>query len=257
MSDAVVVIDIGNTTIHAGLYCNGEILDPIRIGYKKKFQAINEFQHFSGWLNSHRNNGAVSNIAICSVVPSFTDYITSLYHDITVFTVHSGLPLGIELPYTPVESFGADRLANLVALRKWYGYPAVVIDVGSALTCDLLDAQGNFAGGMIFPGPGLCLKSLHEQTAQLPQVDLDEPHPEWGFSTESSIRSGVYKGFTCMIKSLIDDARSQLQADSIRSVATGGWSMLLQPFLPEVDHFDEYLTLKGIGEIFSLVKNRS
>ncbi len=252
MSEKLIVIDIGNTTIHAGVYDDGAISDHIRISYKKKFQAIRELETFSAWLDRNRSENNIAAISLCSVVPSFTEYLSSLYNDLEIFTVHSELPLGIGLEYDPKKSFGADRFANLVSLHKRYGCPGVVIDIGSALTCDLLDATGNFAGGMIFPGPGLCLKSLHDQTAQLPVIDLKDAQPTWGFSTKTSIQAGIYKGFYGMIRSLIDDAKKQLGSGTTHTVVTGGWASLLQPNLAEDVIIDADLTLKGIGDAFCL-----
>lgn len=97
------------------------------------------------------------------------------------------------------QRVGADRLLNVLAAKSMVssGQAAVVVDMGTAITVDLLDEQGAFAGGAILPGPSLCAEALHAGTAALPDLSANEsgdaPAPV-GKSTEEAIAAGLYWG---------------------------------------------------------------
>ena len=94
---------------------------------------------------------------------------------------------------------GIDRLVDAVAanrLRKSHR-PAAIVDVGTAITVDLVAADGAFLGGSILPGIALSARALHEFTDLLPLVDvgeLVEPPPALGTDTEAAMRSGLFWG---------------------------------------------------------------
>lgn len=248
MSEKILVIDIGNTNIHAGVYNDSAVENVCRFLHCD----ADSHNRFFAWIIDRITAENITGVAVCSVASDITSELKSVCGSLPLLKIHSELDVRFDLRYTPRSSFGADRLANLVGFRNRYNGAGIIIDIGSALTCDLLDAQGRFAGGLIFPGPGLCLNALNERTSKLPVVSLTTPHPEWGFSTESSIQSGVFKGFTGIIESLIKTAHNDLNDHSATVVLTGGWSELWKDHIAHPVHFDPWLTLKGIGDIFCI-----
>ena len=87
------------------------------------------------------------------------------------------------------------------------GRPAVVIDVGTAITVDLVSAEGAFLGGAILPGIAMSARALHEFTDLLPLVDMSElaaPPPALGDSTEAAMRSGLFWGAVGAVRQLIE-----------------------------------------------------
>src|SRR5207249_10383120 len=89
-----------------------------------------------------------------------------------VFEKYTDLP--IRLNVDEPETVGLDRLFGAVAAKAMVppGTPAITVDVGTAVTVNLIDAEGVFQGGAIFPGPRLMARALHDFTAKLP---LSEP----------------------------------------------------------------------------------
>ena len=67
---------------------------------------------------------------------------------------------------------GADRLANAAAVAKLYGYPAIVVDFGTAVTFDIISARGAYIGGAIAPGLEAMTNFLYQRTALLPRLSL-------------------------------------------------------------------------------------
>lgn len=158
------------------------------------------------------------------------------------------LPLVVELAHP--ERVGMDRLANAVAVNRIRepGEPAIVIDMGSALTVDLVSAKGAFVGGAILPGIGTSARALHEFTDLLPLVDVTEPPPALGKSSIEAIRSGLYWGAVGGVRELV----AQLAPDPLAAqiFLTGGAGPLFAGVLAAESarppRFVPHLTLAGI-----------
>ena len=117
------------------------------------------------------------------------------------------LPLVVKLPRP--DMVGVDRLLDALAANRLRtpGRPAVVVDVGSAITVDLVDADGAFLGGAILPGIAMSARALHEFTDLLPQIDmaeLAEPPPALGTATVAAMRSGLFWGAVGAVRQLVE-----------------------------------------------------
>lgn len=116
---------------------------------------------------------------------------------------HVPLTVRVESP----ERVGVDRLLNAVAVNQLRAAmtPAIVIDAGTAVTVDLVDADGGFAGGAILPGLALASSALHRGTAQLPQLAWTAAQAPLcvGRSTLQAIASGVYWGLVGGLAELV------------------------------------------------------
>jgi type III pantothenate kinase len=85
-------------------------------------------------------------------------------------------PVPFNSAYAPGQA-GIDRLANVAAAINEIGFPAIVVDAGSAVTLEAVSADGVFLGGAILPGFGLQATALHSGTASLPEVTLSAATP--------------------------------------------------------------------------------
>ncbi|NLT04162.1 MAG: type III pantothenate kinase [Bacteroidales bacterium] len=104
-------------------------------------------------------------------------------------------PQPLRLHYATPETLGLDRLA--AAIGAWTLKPAhnlLIIDMGTAITYDLVTADGTYCGGNIAPGLRLRLEALHEKTGNLPMVQPTVPFEAFGTDTTSAIRAGVMQG---------------------------------------------------------------
>ena len=159
---------------------------------------------------------------------------------------HSQLPIKIALGAP--ERVGLDRLVAAVAANRLRSQtrPAVVIDSGTAITVDLLDASGTFQGGAIMPGFALAARALADHTDRLPCIEksLQDPPAAIGKATEDAIRSGLFYGCVGGVKELIREYTKELGIDPQVFIA-GGDSRLLAPLI-EGSVFVEDLVLQGI-----------
>ena len=204
-------------------------------------------------LDGHRLD-EVSAIALASVVPSLTDALGRVANGrlIPMRVAEAGhLPLPVRVD-RPLE-VGADRLVNALAAHRLHGSPAVVADVGTAITVDAVAADGAFLGGAIAAGPALGLRALAESTAKLPRVSLVEPGRAIGRDTVSALRAGAVLGWRDLVSGLIGRVRTELAAhegvrrEEVRTILTGGFAASEWAHGLEVDVVDPLLTLRGLA----------
>lgn len=160
------------------------------------------------------------------------------------------LDVGVAAP----DRVGIDRLVAAAAanrLRK-PTTPAIVIDIGTAITVDLVTADGLFGGGAILPGPTLAGRALAERTAFLPEIspgDLDSSPDAVGANTEEALLAGLYWGTVGALRELIARQRDRLTT-APQVFLTGGASPAFARLIGGPDYTVRYvssLTLSGIA----------
>ena len=97
----------------------------------------------------------------------------------------------------------------------------MIVDFGTAVTHDVVSAEGEYLGGVIFPGVEISLEALSDRAAALPKIDLVEPRSLIGKSTVDAIRSGMIFGYAAMVDGIVGRLREQLGAET-KALATGG-----------------------------------
>lgn len=159
------------------------------------------------------------------------------------------VPLAVRVPRP--DMVGIDRLLDALAanaLRIPDG-AAVVVDVGSAVTVDLLDDEGAFRGGAIFPGLGMSARALHQFTDLLPLLEPEEfaeAPPPYGTDTAAAMRAGLYWSIVGAVRELAH----RVGAESKRPVQvfiTGGSAAALAQSLGPNTVYVPHLTLAGIA----------
>ena len=151
----------------------------------------------------------------------------------------------IDFGCVDASTLGADRVANAVAAAEFYELPALVVDCGSAITCELVDEKRRFLGGAIAPGRQLQRTALHSGTAQLPEVDFtaaisDRP----GRNTAEAIRLGVDAGAVGMVRELAGRMGDAVRLRTI--VLAGGDAGFFAPNFPEWRVAEPEFTLQGV-----------
>ena len=145
-------------------------------------------------------------------------------------TYESALPIRIE--YATPRTLGMDRLAAAMgAYGEFAGRSFLVADVGTALTLDLVDAEGRFMGGNISPGIMMRLEALHKFTSRLPLVAPEGSLPLLGYDTDTAIRSGVKRGVINEILGTCCMANREYGCDLV--VLTGGGAKDITDLLEE------------------------
>lgn len=188
--------------------------------------------------------------AICSVVQQDPPPLQSALEELLgkpchVLSVRS--PLGFSLAYQPPETLGADRLANVLGAMERSVPPFLVLDAGTAITLDALDANAIYQGGVILPGPKLFGRALAAHTARLPEVDLKRPLSPLGRSTREGLQGGVCWGLAGALERLVEEGRAELDAPECPVFLTGGWAGFLADLLRFPFQLCPALTLEGLA----------
>src|SRR5258708_15068650 len=239
----ILLFDIGNTHTHIGLANDQRVLRQINVptrewsGSKAKAAVVK-------FVGAKKSTGA----ALCSVVPRATPLVRRTVRALWKLDVRELTPktvCGVGIDYPKPNSIGPDRLANAVAAKFHFGAPVIVVDFGTAVTFDVVNAKGNYVGGIIAPGLGAMTDYLHEKTALLPKIKIREVKSVIGKSTEQAMLVGAVQGYRGLVRELVGELKRELKAKNLPVVATGGYAKLIAAKLPEISAVAPALTLVG------------
>jgi type III pantothenate kinase len=244
----LLVADIGNTLIKWG-QCNDS-------GIARSVSLPDDSDAWEKQLALWRLEGR-HNWVLASVQPARTErlaeFLRSRGDTVRLLQRYTELPLALKVEKP--DQVGLDRLLNVLGAKALIvpGTPAIVVDAGSAVTVDLLDDEGAFAGGSIFPGLRLMAEALHDHTALLPLVDIQGAPPLVpAGTTTNAIAAGIHwaeaGGIMALLRALSLTMPS-LEA-KVRVFLTGGDAPKIQFDLLDREMFDYQLrptlTLEGI-----------
>jgi type III pantothenate kinase len=251
-SPLVLLVDIGNSTLHLGLAQGRNVIwhQDIPAGAQRS-PAVH--------LPKLKGKARVEGVVVSSVVPSLESDFARLSRDqlgVEPLLLSARVPCGIRLRYHPKSKLGPDRIANAAAAFHLYRRDTIVVDMGTATTLEVMTRQGDFIGGAIMPGLGTMLSSLRFGTATLPLVPAAVPKTALGTSTAGSIRSGVFHAHFAGIDRIIERVRHETRRQYF-IVATGGLARRFGRFIHNVSAVHPLLTLQGMAIAFQLHINQS
>ena len=189
-------------------------------------------------------------VVISSVVPRVSELLREWFtKPCHVLTCESKIGVGIDYPHP--RMLGADRLANAAGVVAYYGFPAIVVDFGTAVTFDVIGSNNAYQGGVIAPGLASMGDYLSRNTAQLPAIDPQEPHHAIGRSTEEAMHAGAVYGYRGMVKEILSRLEEEMCCRPV-VVSTGGDAALISKGVSRIDYVDGDLTLNGLRVIANL-----
>jgi type III pantothenate kinase len=252
-----MAVDIGNTQTVLGLFEGEEMRGKWRIATEMHKTADELAVFFAGlFALDGRRLDEVDAVIVSSVVPDLTRSYRNLASEVFAVPFHavtSEIETGLDNRYDDPEAVGADRIVNAVAAGKHYGFPAIIVDIGTATTVEAVDGGACYLGGAILTGLYVSLEALISRTAKLPSVDLEEAPPRViATNTPDSIRSGFIYGYAGAVDALIRRSRDELGEDGVSVIATGGPAGAIVPYCQEIQHFDPDLTLKGLLALYEM-----
>ena len=245
-----VVVDIGNTSTSVGLVQDGRISRVVRLA-----SAGQKIRSVASALTKLLGQSKASSAVVSSVVPDLTMLWVKALRGTGVtrpLVVNSNLKLGVKLCYPKTWTLGPDRLANMSGAVARYRTPVLVMDIGTAVTLDVIDARGNFTGGVIAPGPAMMTDYLAERTALLPRIDFEGRCGSIGRSTREAMRIGAQKGYRGMIRGIVEAVRASPEMKSARLCVTGGHARTIMKGAGLPCRVDPLLTLRGLWRIHEL-----
>ena len=254
----ILAIDIGNTNIVIGCIDKErtyfiERLSTVRTKTELEYAVdIKTVLDIYG-IDKSRIEGAI----ISSVVPQITNIAKLAAEKILeteVMVLGPGIKTGLNILMDHPASLGADLVADAVAGIAEYPVPLIVIDMGTATTASVVDANKNYIGGMILPGVRVSLDALTARASQLSGISIDAPKRVIGKNTIECMKSGVLYSNAGAIDGIIDHIEEEL-GQKTTVIATGGLAKKIIPYCRHQVILDEDLLLKGLLVIYEKNKN--
>lgn len=206
-----LAIDRGNTSVKFSVLEGGKVV------LTERFERLT-----AEIVSAYKKRFDIGGVIYSSVAGNDTEEIALLE---SVFdrclVLNSSLPMPLSIDYATPHTLGADRMAVAVgALAAYPGRDLLVVDSGTAITLDLVTADGCFRGGNIAPGIATRFASLSEHCARLPLLDAEGDIPLVGYDTATAIRSGVVMGVVAQVRQMYADLKADYP--QLLVVLTGG-----------------------------------
>ncbi len=244
-------IDIGNTNVEFGFIDNK--INSFKI-------STNQSKSIDEWVLdlllihnfSSINKQKIDDIVISSVVPQISEKIKHAcinFYNKKPLTIGEDLDYPVKINYKNPQEVGVDRIVNSVAALKLVNPPIIVVDLGTAITFDVINENGEYEGGAIFPGIDSSVSALFSKTAKLPKVNIVETVSVIGKSTQESIQSGIFYGYISLIEGVIKKIKEELKEEP-NIVLTGGHSEIITKGLSIKHKIEKELIMLGIKEIY-------
>lgn len=254
----LLAIDAGNTNITFGLFHSEDLVHQWRIQsdsektsdeYGIELEQI--LRHF------HYNREMICAVILSSVVPELVHQMSAMserFLKLTPMIVGEGTKTGLPLRVDNPREVGSDRIADAVAGYALYGGPLIIIDIGTAITHEVINAHGEYIGGTIAPGIRIAAAALTHGTSKLPRVELMQPEKIIATNTVNAMQAGLVRGFIGLIDGITEGILAELKQQTDkkpRVIATGGFSTLLSQNSKYVNDVNRDLNLLGLRLIYN------
>ena len=241
--DTLVAVAVGNTRTRLGTFSGADLGAPRSI----------ENADLEGLIGAVREEAAKDDDAVV-VIASVNDAVADaleerLRGELDTPPLRIGRDIPIPLAHTleDASTLGQDRMLNALGASARARQACVVVDAGTAVTVDYVDADGVFRGGLIAPGLNMMLESLHEHTSALPSLRYERPAPgsgPGGSDTASAMQLGVTTALRGLVRLAVETFAIRYEAYP-QVVATGGDMGVLEED-DAIEHFVPDLQLIGI-----------
>lgn len=240
----ILTVDIGNTRIKWGVFENNQLLE----------KKVSTAEDLSDTAREWSVNFPEIQLAMVCIVGKFSQKSEQILQQYwKLFVVTSNFPFPFKISYETPETLGADRLTLAAAAYGQFPQKNVlIIDAGTCITYDFIDAQSVYQGGAISPGLGLRYQSLNDYTRHLPLLQPAVPEHVTGKSTAGSIHSGIVHGVLNEIDGVV--THYQLFYKDLTVILTGGNAEFLQDKLKNSIFANSNFLLEGLNFLSGFIE---
>lgn len=249
----ILAIDIGNTNVVMGGIEQGKQVFSSRFASDRNKTADEYALLIQGILSMHNvRPGDIEGGILSSVVPYLRTVVPQAVYLLTgkqVLVVGSGLKTGLNIRMDNPASVGSDLIVDAVAALAKFPPPLVIFDMGTATTMSVIDAKGDYVGGMIIPGIRVSMDALSARAAQLPYINFAAPDHLIGKNTVDCMQSGAVYGCAAMMDGLVDRVEEDL-GQKVTAVLTGGLGKVVGPHCKREIHVIPDLLIDGLQILY-------
>jgi type III pantothenate kinase len=241
----LLAIDVGNTQTVFGLFEGDHLGEQFRVGTDRTHTG----DELAVLLRAFVDLAALDGIVMCSSVPPLVreyEAFAERWAGADLLVLGPGVSTGVPIRYDDPREVGPDRIANAVAARERHGAPSVVVDFGTSTNFDVINAAGEFAGGVLAPGVEISMDALFARAARLPRVPFVAPERVISQTTVAALQSGLVYGFAGQVDAIVGRIKDELDVEGVPVVATGGLADLIAPHSRSITVVDQELTLHGL-----------
>lgn len=232
-----LIIDIGNSSIKIAVFKKAKLVFFQRVQklYVKEIKELNQKFGFS-------------NVILSSVRKSLPRFIQHLKRNYHLLLLNHKTKVPIKVAYKTPQTLGLDRLAAAVGgAASFKKENVLIIDLGTCIKYDFVNAKGNYLGGNIAPGLEMRLKSMHHYTSKLPKVKRKWNKNMLGVSTKTALQNGAIWGIKCEIENFIKTLTKK--KGKIKVILAGGDSEYFGEIIESRIFVFPNLVLRGLNEI--------
>lgn len=236
-------IDIGNTRVKTGLFSEEKLLE------KEVYESLDP--DLIGAVARDKN---VRRMIVSSVKESVDTLANALAGRFEILELTSDTPLPFVNRYATPLTLGKDRLAAVAGARALFpGEHCLVVDCGTCIKYEMMDAAGVYHGGNIAPGAWMRIQAMHHFTARLPEVSMKLPENAIGNSTETALQNGALRGAALEIEGFIREFEKKFIP--LRVIFSGGDGAFFYA-MPEFSActLEPDLNLHGLNKILNFNK---
>ncbi|MCF0121077.1 MAG: type III pantothenate kinase, partial [Oscillospiraceae bacterium] len=210
----IFVVDIGNSNIVLGGIDDEKIHFIGRLSTDKSKTGLEYAIDIKNIIDIFEvEKSSVDGCIISSVVPQITNIVKTAVEQVfkkEAMVLRAGLKTGLNICLDNPAEMGSDRVADAVAATNEYKLPLAIIDMGTATTLSVVDADKRVIGGAIFPGVQISIDALTERASKLSGISLEPPRSVIGRNTVDCMRSGILYGTAAMLDGILDRMEEEL-----------------------------------------------
>jgi type III pantothenate kinase len=240
---STLLVDIGNTNLKWA-WLNAAGLSDIKfVSYRQEGVAAAVRQVWGEMEHPHRV--LVANVAGEQQGHALAEWMLDQWGMVPEMVVSQAMLLGVENGYAEPQRLGVDRWLALIAMRQREPGPVCVVDCGTAITLDAMDAQGHHQGGLILPGLAMMREALLMRT-QIPQLPSSHFHGLLACNTQDAISAAGVHAAAALVERVVAGMR-QSEGLQPRVILTGSDAPRLTGLLKLDFEIDQELVMRGLA----------
>ena len=256
----LLAIDIENKFTKFGVFDKENLLETFNL-VSDKNKSIDEIEVFIKLIFKDKNIAidAIDQIIISSVVPELSKIYEKISKNITgknPILISAGVKTGLNIKCENPKDVGSDRIIRAVGAKE-FDDNLIIISASSITTIDFINNKNEFRGGIIFPGIDLYAKSLYQESAKLPQVEIEKTKEVLGNNTKNAMQSGIYHSYNFAISGMVEKIIDQyfLDINNLSIIITGSHANLIENNKYNFKNIPN-LGLYGLKNIFEINKEK-